>query len=83
MPFVRITLKCLKRKAFDFEPRSLGEHIRRRRLELGLTQWQAGKCLGVSEWTVANWEKGHTKPTAHAQKAVAAFLGCDPDTSAT
>ncbi len=83
MPFLPISLKHLKPNDFSFAPRSLGEHIRRRRLELGLTQWQAGKCLGVSEWTVANWEKGHTKPAAHAQKTVAAFLGCDPDTPDT
>ena len=83
MPFVRISLKCLKRKDFGFEPRSLGEHIRWKRLELALTQRQTGKLIGVSGWTVANWEKGYTKPTAHAQKAVAAFLGRDPDTPTT
>ncbi|MBX3381721.1 MAG: helix-turn-helix transcriptional regulator, partial [Phycisphaeraceae bacterium] len=61
-----------------FPPKSLGEHIRRKRLILGLTQLEVGGRLGVSGWTVANWEKGHTKPAAHAQKAVAAFLGLDP-----
>ena len=81
MPYLRITLKCLKRKTFDLEPRSLGDHIRKRRLELGLTQRQAGERLEISEWTVANWEKGHTKPAARAQKTVTAFLGCDPDPS--
>jgi len=51
-------------------------------VDLGLTQREAGGCLGVSGWTVANWEKDYTKPTAHAQKAVAAFLGDSPDTPA-
>jgi DNA-binding transcriptional regulator YiaG len=78
LPFLRITLKCLKPKALSTEPRSLGEHIRRRRPELGLTQPHAGERLGVSGWTVANWEKRHTKPDIHARQAVAAFLGLDP-----
>lgn len=80
MPFVRLSLKCLKKKAFDFEPGPLGDQIRRRRLECGLTQRQAGEHLGVSGWTVANWEKGHTSPTDHAHRAVLAFLGHDPST---
>lgn len=83
MPFLRITLKYLKRKTFDFEARSLGEHIRRRRLELGLTQWQAGERLGVSGWTVANWEKGYTKPIIAARGTLVTFLGYDPGVSAS
>lgn len=75
LPFLRITFKSLKRKKFYSAPKSLGEHIRRKRLELGFTQRQAGKRLGVSGWTVANWEKGHTKPTVHAYQAVFVFLG--------
>lgn len=77
MPFLRITLKSLKRKAFDTEPKSIGERIHGKRLELGLTQRQAGERLGVSGWTVANWEKGHTQPITHARRAVVAFLGYD------
>ena len=83
LPFLRISLKCLKRKVFEFAPKSLGEHIRRKRLILGLTQLEVGGRLGVSGWTVANWEKDHTKPTAHAKKAVAVFLGHDPETPTT
>lgn len=51
---VPITLKALKPKETDFEPQTLGEHVRRRRLELGLTQRQAAERLGVSPWTVLN-----------------------------
>ncbi len=34
--------------------------------------------MGVSAETVANWEKGKTKPVAAQFKPVAAFLGYDP-----
>jgi len=47
-----ITLKALKPKETDFEPQTLGEHVRKRRLELKLTQKQAAERLGVNPWTV-------------------------------
>ncbi|MBX3381725.1 MAG: helix-turn-helix domain-containing protein [Phycisphaeraceae bacterium] len=78
MPFLRVSLKCLKRKTFDFEPRSLGEHIRRKRLECGLTQRQLGPRLGVSGWTVANWEKGHSSPPMAATSVIVEWLGFTP-----
>ena len=58
MPFVRVRLKSLIRKPYDFEPQSLGEHIRRRRLMLSLTQEETAEGLGVNTWTVLNWETG-------------------------
>jgi hypothetical protein len=54
---VRITLKALKPKETDFEPRTLGQHLRKRRLVLKLTQKQVGTALGMSPFTVLNLEK--------------------------
>jgi DNA-binding XRE family transcriptional regulator len=45
---VPITLKALKLKETDLEPQTLGEHLRKRRLELGHTQHQAAERLGVN-----------------------------------
>lgn len=73
-----ITLKALKPKETDFEPRTLGEHIRKRRLELKLTQKQAAERLGVNPWTVLNWEKGHTEPPIESMPAIIRFLDYDP-----
>ncbi len=78
MPFIRISLKSLRRKAYDFAPRSVGEHILRHRLKLGLSQGQAATVLGVRSWTVLNWEKGHTEPPTKAYKAIIRFLGYEP-----
>ena len=78
MQFVPITLKALKPKETDFEPQSLGEHVRKRRLELRLTQKQAAERLGVNPWTVLNWEKDHTEPPIESMPAIIRFLGYDP-----
>jgi len=78
LQFVPITLKALKPKETDFEPQTLGEHVRKRRLELGLTQSQAAEQLGASPWTVLNWEKGHTEPPIESMPAIIRFLGYDP-----
>ncbi len=72
-----IALKALKPKETDFEPRTLGEHVRKRRLELRLTQKQAAERLDVNPWTVLNWEKDHTEPPIESMPDVIRFLDYD------
>jgi transcriptional regulator with XRE-family HTH domain len=78
LQYVPITLKTLKPKETGFEPRTLGEHIRKRRLDLALTQKQVAERLGVNPWTVLNWEKGHTEPPIESIPSIVRFLGYDP-----
>lgn len=73
-----VTLKCLKPKESDFDPQTLGEHIRKKRLELGLSQRQAANRLGINNWTILNWEKDHTKPPIESMPGILQFLGYDP-----
>ncbi|MHB8230736.1 MAG: helix-turn-helix transcriptional regulator, partial [Vulcanimicrobiaceae bacterium] len=56
MQTVPLRLRAVRQRETDFEPQTLGEHIRKRRLMLKLTQKQAGARLGVTPWTVHNWE---------------------------
>ena len=79
MPFVRVRLKSLIRQAHDFEPKTLGEHIRCRRLVLSITQEETAERLGVNAWTVHNWEVGQTRPAIQFIPALVAFLGYDPE----
>ncbi|WP_374683234.1 helix-turn-helix domain-containing protein [Accumulibacter sp.] len=60
------------------EPQTLGEHVAKCRHELGLTQEEAAQRLGVSSWTVLNWEKGKTEPPVVSIPAILRFLGYDP-----
>jgi DNA-binding transcriptional regulator YiaG len=77
--YVRIRRKSLIQQAWDFEPKSLGDHIRRRRLILSITQEEAAALLRVNTWTVHNWETGHSKPVIQFIPALVGFLGYDPE----
>lgn len=65
-------------KPYDFEPISVGDHIRKRGLQLELFQREVAQRLGVDPWTVLNWEKGRTEPPVEAMPAIFRFLGYDP-----
>jgi transcriptional regulator with XRE-family HTH domain len=60
-------------------PRTWGEHLKRRRLTLGLRQRQVAERLGVTTKTYANWEWGVSQRAAlRLLPAVIRFLGYDP-----
>jgi DNA-binding XRE family transcriptional regulator len=42
---------------------TLGERIKKWRLEQGLFQRDLVKMVGMNEMTIVNWENGRTKPT--------------------
>lgn len=78
LPGHRAVRKCPKPKAPPREARTLGEHLRAKRLEEGRTQKELAQHLAVDEFTVANWEAGHTVPLAHRYARIAHYLGYDP-----
>jgi len=81
VPFCRqtpLTLKALRAKDYPEKPQTLGEHLKKRRRELGLLQREAAERMGVSTDTVVNWEKDRTKPIAAQFRPVVTFLGYDP-----
>ena len=46
-----------------YPDQTLGERIKKWRLEQGLFQRDLAKMIGVNEMTIFNWEKGETNPT--------------------
>lgn len=64
--------------AYPKELRTLGDHLRRRRLELGLLQREVAIRLGVSEASVWNWENGRTAVHTRLVPRVYDFLGYTP-----
>ena len=78
MPLVHIRLVAPRPKSYPEDPQTLGEHIKKRRLELGLTQAEAARRLKVNPWTVLNWETGRSEPPIRSMPAILAFLGYDP-----
>ena len=83
LPFAAVTRKSLIPQAFDSEPETLGQHVRRCRLSRGLTQDAVAAGLNISVATLLNWEKGKTQPADPSLPAIIAFLGYDAFPAAT
>ncbi len=62
-----------------------GDHIKKRRLELGLYQKEVAMKLGVDECTITNWELNRTSPQLRFIPKIIEFLGYVPplDTART
>jgi len=58
--------------------KTLGDHIRKRRLDLGLFQSDLANILGVTESCVWNWESNTSSPHWRYLKPIVGFLGYDP-----
>lgn len=56
----------------------MGAHILKRRRDLGLTQVQATKALGVKVGTITIWEKNRQEPCGDHLAGIIRFLGYDP-----
>ncbi|MFO1086547.1 MAG: helix-turn-helix transcriptional regulator [Reyranellaceae bacterium] len=81
MPFcygTRHEAKALKPKDFVDEPLTFGQHLKKRRRELGLLQREVAKVMGVSKATIVNWENGKTTPAPARFRPALDFLGYDP-----
>jgi len=60
------------------EPVTLGDYLRRRRLELGLYQKDVALQIGVTASTIWNWENGWSSITLGCMPKVIKFLGYNP-----
>ncbi len=59
-------------------PKTIGEHLKNRRLELGWGQQQVAEVTGYTWLRVSNWERGVYRPTKQAMFPIVAFLSYDP-----
>ncbi len=80
MPFCHLTLKGSKPKSSEYlkELKTLGDHLRKRRLDLGLLQKDEGQRTGGSVSDVWNWENNRVSPAVKFMPAIIAFLGYNP-----
>ncbi len=65
-------------RRFDKEVKSIGDHIRKRRIELGLFQKDVALKLKVGEDAVTYWENNRAKPMVHHMPLIISFLGYNP-----
>lgn len=65
-------------KAYPDTPKTLGEHLRKRRLDLGQTQEQLASRFGVTFVSYNGWEAGRIAPKIIKWPEMIQFLGYDP-----
>lgn len=79
LPFCHRTLvAALPKPGYPKQIKHLGDHVRARRIDLGLRQLDVADRLGAEKDTVRNWEVGRTEPEIRFLPAVIAFLGYNP-----
>jgi transcriptional regulator with XRE-family HTH domain len=80
LPFCSLALKGQrpKSKKYPKEINTLGDHIRKRRLDLGLLQREVAEKIGVDETTIYHWERQRTLPEIRFIAPIIDFLGYDP-----
>ena len=73
-------LTCAKPAPYGYPvtPQTLGQHIRKRRLDVALLQRELARKLGTDDQTIRNWEADRTKPTHRHMPQVIEFLRYDP-----
>ena len=60
------------------ELKTIGDHIRKRRLDLGLLQKEVAEILDTDKTSISNWETYGKKPDIKKYKAIIDFLGYVP-----
>jgi transcriptional regulator with XRE-family HTH domain len=75
---IEIPFKIQLPKELTEEPITLGDHLRRRRFELGLYQKDVAKQIGVTTSTIWNWENNWSSITLSCMPKVIEFLGYNP-----
>jgi DNA-binding transcriptional regulator YiaG len=65
---------------YPAHPRTLGEHLRQKRIDLGLSMAQLAKQLGfgVTGSAIEKWEENQNRPTMNHRLRIVKFLGFDP-----
>ena len=83
MPFCHFQLTARKPSSLPYPAQltTLGDHLRKRRLDLGLLQREVAEEIGVTESTIWNWEANRCSPQLRFVPEVVAFLGYDPNSS--
>ena len=60
------------------QPQTIGEHIRKKRLDNRQTQLEVATQIGIKENTLTTWEVGRYVPQVHHYPAIIRYLGYYP-----
>ena len=75
-PKLKLTVKRLKKlpKGYPIKLKTLGQKIRKHRMDLGLFQKDVARFVGVVTDTVTLWENGRKEPSKRYLKRIEQFL---------
>ena len=78
--FASVVIRAEKRKPEGYieSPQTVGEHIRKVRLDRGLFQKEVAQILNVNTTSIENWESGRRTPKTKQLTAIIDFLGFIP-----
>ncbi len=59
---------------YPVNPKTIGEYIRKKRVDNRLMQSEVASIIGVSEESIWNWEHGRTKPSKKNLEIINEFV---------
>ena len=75
IPFYPLRIVAVRTvRAYRGMARTLGQQIKKRRVEAGLTQEQLAAAVGVARDTVSQWERDRLRPGLSALERVSQVL---------
>jgi len=75
-PKIKLTVQRPKTlpDGYPLRPKTLGDRIKKKRMDMGLFQRDVARIIGVSVDTITNWEKGRTRPSRYSMLKIHQFL---------
>jgi transcriptional regulator with XRE-family HTH domain len=75
------SLHFSRTRRYPTNPKTLGEHLRKRRVDLALSMTKLAQLLGfgISDTAIEKWEKNQYRPTEPFRSRIVQFLGFDPE----
>jgi transcriptional regulator with XRE-family HTH domain len=80
LPFCKVALQAQKPlpRAYPKQLKNIGDHLKKRRLDLKLRQEDVAKRLGATSETIRNWEKDRANPSLLFLPKIIESLGYVP-----
>ncbi|MBI2842096.1 MAG: helix-turn-helix transcriptional regulator [Armatimonadetes bacterium] len=65
-------------RTYPQEPKTIGEHIQKRMIDLGVCRTACAGRIGVCPCTITNWTTGRVSPGVEHLPGIIEFLGYNP-----
>jgi DNA-binding transcriptional regulator YiaG len=75
------SLHFSRTRRYPANPKTLGEHLRKRRVDLALSMPKLAHLLSfnITDTAIEKWEKNQNRPTEPFRSRIVEFIGFDPE----